>query len=127
VFQDAILDDSLTVAENVIEGALYAGASHRTASREAAMLLERYGIAGLASTTPNRISGGQAQRVALCRALLHHPALLLADEPTGNLDADSASTVLAGLREAATAGTAVLIVTHDLRVALGCDRSLTLV
>jgi ABC-type lipoprotein export system ATPase subunit len=79
-------------------------------------------VDALAARRPTQISGGQAQRAALCRALLRRPALVLADEPTGNLDPTNAEAVMAGLRAAATAGAAVLIVTHSPSVAEACDR-----
>jgi ABC-type lipoprotein export system ATPase subunit len=122
VFQDAALDAGLTVEENVAEGAVYRGLSYREAIKGARDLLAAYGVDALAARRPTQISGGQAQRAALCRALLRRPALVLADEPTGNLDPANAEAVMAGLRAAATAGAAVLIVTHSPSVAEACDR-----
>ena len=75
---------------------------------------------------PGQISGGQAQRIALCRALLHDPAIVLADEPTGNLDPASAEVVVAELRRRADAGACVLIVTHTPAVAEACDETIEL-
>lgn len=126
VFQDAALETSLTVEENVAEGAIYAGFSYRDALARGRALLDAYGIAELATRRPNQISGGQAQRTALCRALARSPALILADEPTGNLDPDNAEAVMAGLRAAASGGAAVLVVTHGPSVAAACDRTVTL-
>jgi ABC-type lipoprotein export system ATPase subunit len=126
VFQDAALDAGLTVEENVAEGAVYGGLSYREAIAGARDLLAAYGIAELATRRPTRISGGQAQRTALCRALLRRPSLVLADEPTGNLDPANAEAVMAGLRAAAVAGAAVLIVTHSPSVAEVCDRAIAL-
>ena len=126
VFQDAALDAGLTVEENVAEGAVYGGLSYREAIQGARDLLAAYGIADLAARRPTRISGGQAQRAALCRALLRRPALVLADEPTGNLDPANADAVMAGLSAAAAAGAAVLVVTHSPSVAEACDRTIAL-
>ncbi len=126
VFQDAALHLGLTIEENVAEGVLYGGATHEGAIVRARALMEAYGIASFAGRRPTEISGGQAQRVALCRALVRRPALVLADEPTGNLDPDNAEAVIAGLRAAATDGTAVVIVTHNPGVADACDRTVTL-
>ncbi len=126
VFQDAALDAGLTVEENVAEGAVYGGRSYREAIEAARDILAMYGIADLAARRPTRISGGQAQRAALCRALLRHPALVLADEPTGNLDPANADAVMAGLGAAAAAGAAVLVVTHSPSVADTCDRTIAL-
>ncbi len=113
VFQDAVLDPSRTVLDAVIEPALYAGARRRDVVRRARELLEEMGIEIRADHRPGEISGGQAQRVALCRALVNDPRAILADEPTGNLDRDNAEVVLRVLRRAAQAGRTVVIATHD--------------
>ena len=89
-------------------------------------LLERMGVSLRPSARPGEISGGQAQRVALCRALLLEPAVICADEPTGNLDTASAQVVLATMADAAAAGSAVLIATHDDRVIERCTRTVRL-
>ncbi len=122
VFQDAALHPNLTVEENVAEGAIYAGTSYAPAALRARELLDSTGIADIAGRWPTQISGGQAQRAALCRALIRNPLLILADEPTGNLDPDNAAAVIAGLRDAAGHGAAVVVVTHSPMVASGCDR-----
>lgn len=126
VFQDAALDPSLNLEENVAEGAIYGGSPYREAMARARALLEAYGVGDLATRRAAQISGGEAQRVALCRALAHSPVLLLADEPTGNLDPDNAQAVLAGLHAAARDGAAVLLVTHSRDVAAACDRTIGL-
>ena len=122
VFQDAALLPNSTVEENVAEGAVYAGSSYAAATLRARELLDSTGIADIARRWPAQISGGQAQRAALCRALIRNPVLILADEPTGNLDPDNAAAVIAGLRDAARRGTAIVIVTHSPVVASACDR-----
>lgn len=122
VFQDAIMQPTLTVAENVAEGALYSGLSHSAAIERALDVLGLYGISELAERRPTQISGGEAQRAALCRALIRRPVLILADEPTGNLDPQNADAVMGGLSNAAGDGAAVVIVTHSPQIAASCDR-----
>lgn len=126
VFQDAVLDPSRTVLDNVVEKALYAGWPRRTAMDEARLLLERLGVTLREHHRPGEISGGQAQRVALCRALLGTPRCIIADEPTGNLDPDTRTVVLRTLRERADAGACVIVATHDPVVAEGCDQHIVL-
>ncbi|MEO7130024.1 MAG: ABC transporter ATP-binding protein [Dermatophilaceae bacterium] len=113
VFQDAALDPTRSVLDSVIEPCLYAGWSRRAAKARARGLLEQLGVAERAEHRPGEISGGQAQRVAVCRALVNDPAVVLADEPTGNLDRDNATIVLDALREATGPGRTVVIATHD--------------
>ena len=113
VFQDAVLDASRSVLDAVVEPALYAGARRKDVVGRARELLEELGIEIRAEHRPGEISGGQAQRVALCRALVNDPRVILADEPTGNLDRDNAAAVLRVLRRAAQAGRTVVIATHD--------------
>jgi ABC-type lipoprotein export system ATPase subunit len=116
VFQSFQLLPTLTVLENVELPLLLAGASRATeAAREK---LDWVGLAGKAASMPYQLSGGQMQRVAIARALVHTPDLLLADEPTGNLDTASGDQVLGLLREAAARfGAAVLIATHSAEAA----------
>jgi ABC-type lipoprotein export system ATPase subunit len=113
VFQDAVLDLSRRVIDNVVEGAIYAGIPRELALSRAYELLSRFGVELRADHRPGEVSGGQAQRIALCRALLNSPAVILADEPTGNLDPAAAAVVLEGLREAAVRGATVVVATHD--------------
>ena len=113
VFQDAVLDTSRTVLDAVLEPALFAGARRRDAAPRARELLARFGLAARGGHRPGEISGGQAQRVALCRALINDPPIILADEPTGNLDRDNARVVLEALRGAADSGRTVVVATHD--------------
>jgi putative ABC transport system ATP-binding protein len=122
VFQFFNLIGNLTVADNVELPALLGGAPTREARRRAAELLDRLGLADVARRVPGDLSGGQQQRVAIARALVNRPALLLADEPTGNLDTEAARDVMAVLRERHEEGQAIVLVTHDLRVASAADR-----
>ena len=101
VFQDAALDPTRTVLDSVIEPALYAGWRLGDARARGSGLLEQMGVSARAGHRPGEISGGQAQRVAVCRALVTDPVVVLADEPTGNLDRDNAAGVLAALSAAA--------------------------
>lgn len=126
VFQDAALDPTRTVLDNVTESALYRRQPRREADLRAMALLERFGVALRADARPGQVSGGQAQRIALARALLGQPAIILADEPTGNLDRASADVVVEALRHEAGRGAAVVLVTHDAAVVESCDRELSL-
>lgn len=126
VFQDAALDQTRTVLDNVTETALYRGQSRRDARADALALLDRFGVDVPPLRTPGQVSGGQAQRIALCRALLNAPRVLLADEPTGNLDPVTSDLVVDALREHATGGAAVIVVTHSPEVAAACDEDIRL-
>jgi putative ABC transport system ATP-binding protein len=122
VFQFFNLIGNLTVADNVELPGLLAGLSPREARGRRRELLEDLGIEELAGAVPSRMSGGQQQRVAIARALINRPAVLLADEPTGNLDSQSAREVLALLRRHHERGQTIVLVTHDARVASAADR-----
>lgn len=113
VFQDAVLDPARSVLENVLEGALYAGVDRRKARHRAYELLEAFGVSHRADHRPGEVSGGQAQRVALCRALVKGPRVLIADEPSGNLDPISAEVVWQALAAHAATGATVIVATHD--------------
>ncbi len=113
VFQDALLDLSRTARDNVLEAAALAGMSFAAARPRARELFERFGVGELADRRPGQISGGQAQRIALCRALVKHPSVVFADEPTGNLDPTSAGIVWDALASAAEDGATVIVATHD--------------
>lgn len=126
VFQDAMLDPSRSVLDNVCESAIFAGVPRAEAAAHARVLLDRFGVAHRADYRPGEISGGQAQRVALCRALLTTPDVLLGDEPTGNLDDASAQVVWDALREHAATGATVVVATHDERLAALGDRRVRL-
>ncbi|MFJ4788406.1 ABC transporter ATP-binding protein [Streptomyces sp. NPDC088794] len=122
VFQFFNLLDDLTVADNVLLPARLAGLGRREAQRRADDLLESLGIARHAQTYPGRLSGGERQRVAVARALMNRPPLLLADEPTGALDSASGEDVCRLLRELNDEGQTVVVVTHDLALARSCTR-----
>lgn len=126
VFQDAALDTTRTVLDNVTETALYRGADRQSAARSARELLDRFGVDIPADRKPGQVSGGQAQRIALCRALLSEPAILLADEPTGNLDPATSALVVNALRDHANGGATVIVVTHSPELAAACDREIRL-
>ncbi|MBN1556224.1 MAG: ABC transporter ATP-binding protein [Phycisphaerae bacterium] len=123
VFQQFHLIPYLDVLDNVLAAAV----ERNSASRERAMhLLERFGMGDRLGHVPGELSVGQRQRVALCRALLNDPPLLLADEPTGNLDTDNARVVLRALRDYAESGKAVLLVTHEEKALSLAHRTLQL-
>lgn len=126
IFQDAMLDPAKTVLENVIEPAAFHGLDGSAARGRAQGLLESLGVVHRADHRPGEISGGQAQRVAMCRALLTEPKVVFADEPTGNLDDDAATVVLDALVDLASGGACVVIATHDSRISARADTCLTL-
>jgi putative ABC transport system ATP-binding protein len=126
VFQFFNLLSNMTVADNVELPALLAGATPRQARKRREELLADLGIADKAGASPARLSGGEQQRVALARALANEPSLLLADEPTGNLDSSNTRDVLRLIRQAHARGQAILMVTHDARVACLADRVINL-
>jgi putative ABC transport system ATP-binding protein len=114
IFQFFNLIDNLTIQANVeLPALLQSGRDRKTVRRRADALLERLGILDQASKHPWELSGGQQQRVAIARALINHPTLLLADEPTGNLDSQSGQDVLHILQEFNAQGQTILMVTHD--------------
>jgi len=126
VFQDASLDPTRTVLDNAMEGALYARMDRIAARSRSLELLGRLGVELRADHRPGEVSGGQAQRIALARALLVAPALILADEPTGNLDRLNGDLVLNTLAAAAKDGACVVIASHDPAVIDRCDDVLPL-
>jgi ABC-type lipoprotein export system ATPase subunit len=126
VFQAFHLMDELTAVENVELPALLAGRSPRTARKRAEELLERVGLANRARFLPTALSGGQRQRVAVARALVADPLVVLADEPTGNLDSASTRDVLQLFDYLHRAGQTLVIVTHDVQVAATADRMISM-
>lgn len=126
VFQFFNLLPTLTVAENVELPMLLTGRRRRAARRTTRGLLAGLGLEEKRDAAPNQLSGGQQQRVALARALANSPDLLVADEPTGNLDSAAARDVLSLLRETHARGQTLLLVTHDARAAAAADRVITM-
>jgi putative ABC transport system ATP-binding protein len=126
VFQDAALDATRTVLDNVVETALYRDEPRGPAIERARELMAQFGVDLQAEAKPGQVSGGQAQRIALCRALLNDPRILLADEPSGNLDPVSADIVVHAFHAQASSGAAVIVVTHDPTLVARCDRRIEL-
>ena len=126
VFQAFHLMEELTAVENVELSALLAGCSPRVARRRAEELLEQVGLADRARFLPSALSGGQRQRVAIARALSNEPSVVLADEPTGNLDSAATVDVLRLLESLHEAGQTLVIVTHDERIAATADRLISM-
>jgi putative ABC transport system ATP-binding protein len=126
VFQAFHLMDELTALENVELPALLAGSSPRAARRRGTELLDRVGLADRAGFLPAALSGGQRQRVAVARALSNEPRVLLADEPTGNLDSAATLEVLRLFESLHDAGQTLVIVTHDERIAATADRLISM-
>jgi ABC-type lipoprotein export system ATPase subunit len=126
IFQAFHLMDELTAAENVELPALLAGRPAGAARRRATELLDRVGLADRAGFQPPALSGGQRQRVAIARALIADPQLVLADEPTGNLDSQATLEVLRLFEELHASGQTVVIVTHDSRIAATADRLISM-
>jgi ABC-type lipoprotein export system ATPase subunit len=126
VFQAFHLMDELTAIENVELPALLAGRSPRSARQRAAELLQRTGLADRARFLPSALSGGQRQRVAIARALANDPVVVLADEPTGNLDSGATLDVLRLFESLHAAGQTLIIVTHDSRIAATADRMISM-
>ena len=117
VFQSFHLLPRTSALENVELPLLYAGVSRRERRRRAALALERVGLGDRLGHAPSQLSGGQQQRVAIARALVGDPRLLLADEPTGNLDSRTSAEILALLQQLVAAGITVVLVTHEPAVA----------
>jgi len=126
VFQSFNLIDDLSVAENIALALEYGELPARTRRERVDEVMERLGIAHRASHRPSQLSGGQQQRVAIARAIAARPALLLADEPTGNLDSAHGAEVMRILRELNAEGTTLVMVTHSLEHAAQASRTLRL-
>ncbi|MEE1650912.1 ABC transporter ATP-binding protein [Brachybacterium sp. J144] len=127
VFQDGQLLPELTALENVILPRMLGGTSRRAATAEARAWLDRLGLAGMHDRRPTQLSGGQAQRVAVARALAGRPAVVFADEPTGALDQETGRSVLRTLVDSCTeTGASLVMVTHDAQIAAACRRTVAM-
>jgi putative ABC transport system ATP-binding protein/lipoprotein-releasing system ATP-binding protein len=126
VFQDAVLDPTRKVIDSIIEPSVYLGTPRKSAIARGKGIAESIGVSARLDHRPGAISGGEAQRVALCRALLNDPQVILADEPTGNLDAGNSEIVFGILRKAANAGKTVIVATHDPYLSSLVDETVTL-
>lgn len=123
VFQDFLLLDGLTVRENILLPAIIGGTISATTEARADQLCDVFGIAAIRDKYPAEISGGEKQRTAVARALINHPLLILADEPTGNLDSKSSRAVIRSFEQAKAAlGATIFMVTHDSFAASFCDQ-----
>ena len=126
VFQQFFLAEHATVRENVADGLLYAGVPAAERYRRAEEALERVGLSERATYKPTKLSGGERQRVAVARAVVGRPAIVLADEPTGNLDSTTGALIVELIRELNAAGATIIMITHDAGLADQLPRQIRL-
>jgi putative ABC transport system ATP-binding protein len=126
VFQDYVLIAGASALENVADGLLYCGIARRERLRRAREALDRVGLAARTTHKPTELSGGERQRVAIARALVGNPSLVLADEPTGNLDSHTGDAILELLVAVNTDGVTIAVITHDRDVAAAAPRTIEL-
>jgi putative ABC transport system permease protein len=127
VFQQFFLAEHATVRENVADGLVYAGVPAAERFRRADEALERVGLSGRVSFKPTKLSGGERQRVAIARALIGRPSMVLADEPTGNLDSANGASIMTLIRELNAAGATIVMITHDAGLADQLPRQIRMV
>lgn len=126
VFQQFHLSEGFSAIDNVADGLIYTGTSRKRRRLLARKALERVGLGHRLDHKPNQLSGGERQRVAIARAVVGEPSLLLADEPTGNLDSTSGAGVVELLRDLNETGTTVIVITHDVELAESLPRRVSL-